>query len=58
MNNYLIVTDYLIADGKTDAADAIQKLIDENPHRTLFFPDGEYHHGAEEGDGPCRYHAG
>jgi len=42
MNHYLIVTDYLPADGKTDAADAIQKLINENPHRTLFFPDGEY----------------
>lgn len=45
---YLVVTDYITttspADGKTsiDVADAIQTLIDHNPNRTLFFPDGEY----------------
>lgn len=42
MENYLIVTDTVPADGVTDAAPGIQKLIDENPHRTLFFPDGVY----------------
>ena len=25
-----------------DVSDAIQKAIDENPHRTIYFPDGEY----------------
>lgn len=29
-------------DGKTDNAAAIQKLIDENPNRTIIFPDGVY----------------
>ena len=41
-NGYLVVTDYIKNDGKTDLADAIQKLIDENPNRTIFFPDGVY----------------
>ena len=39
---YVVVTDYVAADGKTDAADAIQRLIDANPNRTLWFPDGTY----------------
>lgn len=39
---YLIVTDYICVDGKSDVSDALQKLIDENPNRTLFFPDGTY----------------
>ena len=30
------------ADGKTDASEAIQKLIDNNPNRTIYFPDGIY----------------
>lgn len=34
------VADHIPAAG--DVADALQKLIDENPQRTLFFPDGEY----------------
>lgn len=38
----LIATDFMQADGKTDVSEAIQKLIDENPNRTIFFPDGEY----------------
>ena len=44
MNNrgYLVVTDTVAADGKTDVADQIQKLIDENPNRTIYFPDGVY----------------
>ena len=41
-NRYLIATDYLPADGQSDTSDLIQKLIDENPNRTIFFPDGEY----------------
>jgi hypothetical protein len=39
---YVLVSDYLKPDPKKDAADAIQKLIDENPNRTLYFPDGIY----------------
>lgn len=30
------------ADGKKDVSDEIQKIIDSNPNRTLFFPDGIY----------------
>ena len=35
---------YIIAAcaGGGDVSDSIQSLIDENPNRTLFFPDGEY----------------
>lgn len=39
---YIIATDYVPADGKTDVSDALQKLIDNNPNRTIFFPDGIY----------------
>lgn len=39
-NGYVIVTDYIGADG--DVADAIQTVIDSNPNRTIFFPDGTY----------------
>ncbi len=39
---YIVVTDYLPADGVTDVSSALQALIDENPNRTLFFPDGAY----------------
>ena len=39
---YLVVTDYLPADGTTDVSRPLQALIDENPNRTLFFPDGTY----------------
>ncbi|MBQ9691825.1 MAG: hypothetical protein IJV70_01550, partial [Clostridia bacterium] len=42
MNNYIMVTDYITADGKTDVSDAIQKIIDDFPNRTIFFPDGTY----------------
>ena len=39
---YIIVTDHLPADGITDISDRLQSLIDANPNRTLFFPDGTY----------------
>ena len=39
---YIIVTDTIPADGKTDVADMLQKLIDDNPKRTIYFPDGVY----------------
>ena len=38
----VVVTDFVAADGKTDVADALQKIIDANPNRTLYFPDGTY----------------
>ncbi|MBR2613319.1 MAG: hypothetical protein IKC55_01735, partial [Clostridia bacterium] len=37
---YVIVSDYVKADTGSDVSDAIQKLIDENPNKTLYFPDG------------------
>ena len=39
---YVVVTDHLEANTGADVSDAIQKIIDENPHRTIYFPDGEY----------------
>ena len=41
-NGYLIATDYVCADGKTDVSDGLQQLIDSNPNRTIFLPDGTY----------------
>lgn len=42
-DQYVIVTKHGVkADGKTDVSDAIQKVIDNNPNRTIFFPDGVY----------------
>ncbi len=39
---FVVVTDYVVADGRTDVSDALQKLIEANPNRTLYFPDGTY----------------
>lgn len=39
---YIIATDYMPNDGSRDVAEDIQKLIDEHPNRTIFFPDGVY----------------
>lgn len=39
---YVVVTDTIPADGKTDVADMLQALIDANPNRTIYFPDGIY----------------
>jgi len=39
---YVVATDYVTADGTTDVSDALQKLINDNPNRTIFFPDGTY----------------
>ena len=39
---YVVVTDYIKNDGKKDVSDAIQKIIDNNPNRTIYFPDGTY----------------
>ena len=39
---YVVATDYAPADGAADVADLLQKMIDENPRKTIFFPDGTY----------------
>ena len=41
-NGYLSVSSVLPTDGSVDAAPLLQRLIDENPNRTIFFPDGLY----------------
>lgn len=38
----LMISDYVVTDGSVDVADDIQKIIDENPNRTIYFPDGTY----------------
>lgn len=40
--SFVIASDYMPLDGKTDVTAAVQKLIDDNPNRTIFFPDGTY----------------
>ena len=42
IKGYLIVTDYITPGTSEDVSDMIQKLIDENPNRTIYFPDGTY----------------
>ena len=39
---YVVVTDLLEVDSQKDMTDDIQKLINENPGRTIYFPDGIY----------------
>ena len=39
---FVVVTDFVPADGQTDVSDALQKVIDTHPNRTLYFPDGTY----------------
>ena len=40
---FIIATEHGVpSDGKTDATDAIQKLITDNPNKTIVFPDGIY----------------
>lgn len=41
-DDYLIVTDYVIPNTGEDLSYHLQKLIDDNPKRTLYFPDGVY----------------
>lgn len=38
----VVVTDYVAADGMSDVSDRIQQIIDDNPNRTIYFPDGVY----------------
>ena len=39
---YIVVTDYVKANTGADVSDAIQQIINDNPNRTIYFPDGEY----------------
>lgn len=39
---YVVITDTVAANTGADVAEAIQAVIDANPNRTIFFPDGEY----------------
>ena len=41
---YVVVTDHIKAKEwrSGDVSDALQRIIDENPNRVIFFPDGEY----------------
>ena len=39
---YLVITDYVPVNAGRDVSADIQRVIDDNPNRTIFFPDGEY----------------
>ncbi len=39
---YVVITDYVPANTGKDVANEIQKVIDDNPRTTIYFPDGEY----------------
>lgn len=41
--NYVIVTDFIDVKENKDISDELQRVIDNNPNRTIFFPDGEYY---------------
>ena len=41
-DDYIIVTDFVKANTGEDLCVPLQELIDKNPGRTLYFPDGEY----------------
>lgn len=41
-SDYLIVTDYVEPNTGDDLAGFLQELIDKNPNRTIYFPDGVY----------------
>lgn len=41
-DGYLVITDYIDAANDADISSEIQAVIDQNPNRVIFFPDGEY----------------
>ena len=41
-NDYIVVTDYIDANTGNDLHGNLQTLIDLNPGKTIYFPDGEY----------------
>ena len=42
MSCKISVSDYVAPNCGKDVSDILQKVIDENPNRTIYFPDGEY----------------
>ena len=41
-NKYIDVSQFIKPNSGLDVYEALQKLIDNNTHRTIYFPDGEY----------------
>lgn len=41
-SDYVVVTDYIMPNTGTCVAVYLQQIIDENPRKTIYFPDGEY----------------
>ena len=41
-DKYVIVTDYVVTNTGDDLAELLQEIIDKNPNRTIYFPDGVY----------------
>lgn len=41
-DKYLVVTDYVLPNTGKDLTALLQQIIDKNPKRTIYFPDGEY----------------
>ena len=41
-SEYVVITDYVRPNTGKDVRDKIQEVINANPNRTIFFPDGEY----------------
>ena len=39
---FVVASEALKVSGKRDVSDLLQKLIDENPNRTIYLPDGRY----------------
>ena len=41
-DDYVIVTDYVMPNTGDDLSSFLQEIIDKNPNRTIYFPDGVY----------------
>lgn len=41
-SNYIVVTDYVVANTGEDISFFLQEIIDNNPRSTIYFPDGIY----------------
>lgn len=42
---YIVITDYKLSSPKEDYADMVNRVIAENPGKTIYFPDGNYNIG-------------
>ncbi len=42
MSSFVVISEYIEPNSGKDVSKAIQDVIDANPNRTIFFPDGEY----------------